>query len=155
MADIVDPAKRSEMMAGIRSKNTRPELVVRKTLHALGYRYRLHRKDLPGNPDIVLPKWKTVIFVHGCFWHGHADCPLFRSPKSRTEFWEEKITGNRMRDAKTRESLISLGWRVVEVWECSTKGRTALSNKDLRLALDDTIKSEHRASIDIRGTQIA
>lgn len=155
LADIVDPEKRSEMMAGIRSKNTRPEKIVRKTLHAQGYRFRLHRKDLPGKPDIVLPKWKTVVFVHGCFWHGHDNCPLYRLPKSQAAFWEKKITSNRIRDAKTEEKLAGLGWRVVEIWECASKGRAALSAEDLCLALDGAIKTKHRSKIEIRGAQIA
>jgi DNA mismatch endonuclease, patch repair protein len=97
MADIVPKAKRSEMMAGIRGKNTRPEMLVRRALHAHGYRFRLHRKDLPGKPDIVLPKYRAVIFVHGCFWHGH-DCHLFKWPKTREDFWIQKIKNNQERD---------------------------------------------------------
>ncbi|WP_025842140.1 very short patch repair endonuclease [Asaia platycodi] len=121
MADIVTPEVRSRMMSGIRGKNTKPEIVLRKALHARGFRYRLHDRALPGRPDIVLPKWKAVILVQGCFWHGH-DCSLFRMPSTRQEFWCEKIEGNRARDARNREQLIGQGWRVLEVWECAMKG---------------------------------
>ncbi|MCL4674143.1 MAG: DNA mismatch endonuclease Vsr [Sphingomonadaceae bacterium] len=155
MADIVDPAKRSVMMAGIGAKDTQPELVVRRALHGLGYRFRLHRKDLPGRPDIVLPRWNTAILVHGCFWHGHENCPLFRLPKSRTEFWAEKIGSNRLRDEKVRRNLVDLGWRVLEVWECATKGRSALSWTALLDELENAIKANQAGTLQIRGTQIA
>lgn len=105
------------MMSGIRGKNTKPEIIVRKALHAAGYRFRLHRKDLPGKPDIVLPKYKTVIFVHGCFWHKH-DCRYFKWPKTRPDFWREKIEGNVERDRLAYEKLEEMGWRVKVVWEC-------------------------------------
>lgn len=155
MADVVDPAKRSEMMAGIGAKNTKPELVVRQALHRLGYRFRLHRKDLPGKPDIVLPKWKTVIFVHGCFWHGHENCPLFRLPKSRTEFWKEKIAANLQRDKAVREKLHKAHWRQIEVWECATKGRMAFAPELLEQRIDEAMKSASTQYIEIRGAQIA
>lgn len=111
------------MMAGIKGKNTKPEIVVRKALHAQGYRFRLHDKKLPGKPDIVLPKYKTVIFVHGCFWHKH-DCKHFKWPKTRPEFWREKIEGNVARDKKHAEELITLGWNVKVVWECEVKDKS-------------------------------
>lgn len=117
MADIVDKATRSRMMSGIRGKDTKPEIIVRKALHKAGYRFRLHRKDLPGNPDIVLPKYRTVIFVHGCFWHGHM-CKNFRWPKTRPEFWREKIEANIARDRRAVLQLLSAGWRIIELWEC-------------------------------------
>ena len=109
-------------MSGIRGKNTRPEIQIRKLLHAAGYRFRLHRRDLPGNPDIVLPRYHIAIFVHGCFWHGHENCQLFRLPKSRTEFWEKKISGNVERDKRNIEDLLEQGWRVLLVRECALKG---------------------------------
>jgi len=121
MADIVPKAKRSEMMAGIRGKNTRPEILIRRALHARGYRFRLHRKDLPGKPDIVLPKHRAVIFINGCFWHGH-DCHLFKWPKTREDFWLEKIGGNKVRDQAKRAALEQAGWRVLVIWECALKG---------------------------------
>ncbi|WP_082336990.1 very short patch repair endonuclease [Porphyrobacter sp. AAP60] len=151
MADIVNTRKRSEMMAGIRAKDTKPELVVRRLLHSLGYRFRLHCKDLPGKPDIVLPKWRTVVLVHGCFWHGHANCPLFRPPKSRTEFWTKKIRANEERDDLVRLKLSSLGWRIVEVWECAIKGRQRLEPETLANLLSDSINQDLGPIISIRG----
>jgi DNA mismatch endonuclease, patch repair protein len=108
-------------MRAIKSANTRPEILVRKALHAAGFRFRLHSKNLPGKPDIVLPKYRTVIFVHGCFWHGH-DCKYFKAPKTRTEFWLNKIAKNKRRDKINADKLIELGWRVLVVWECDTRG---------------------------------
>ena len=108
------------MMSGIRGKNTKPELLVRKALHARGFRYRLHC-DLPGKPDICLPKHRAVIFVHGCFWHGH-DCHLFKWPSTRPEFWRAKIGRNREVDAAAQAALLAMGWRVATVWECALKG---------------------------------
>ncbi|MEZ4541348.1 MAG: very short patch repair endonuclease [Chloroflexota bacterium] len=125
MPDIVTPAVRSRMMAGIKSKNTKPEQFIRKTLHRLGYRYRLHVRHLPGKPDLVFRKYNAVIFVHGCFWHGH-DCHLFKWPKSREEFWKTKITRNQVKDIENREALMNRGWRVLEIWECALKGKTRL-----------------------------
>lgn len=122
MADIVSKAKRSQMMSGIRGKDTKPEMIVRQGLHARGYRFRLHRKDLPGKPDIVLPKYHAAIFVNGCFWHGH-DCHLFKWPKTRESFWREKIGLNRERDVATVSNLLSQNWRVLVIWECAIKGR--------------------------------
>lgn len=112
------------MMAGIRSANTAPERVIRQGLHRLGFRFRLHCRDLPGRPDIVLPRWKAVILAHGCFWHGH-DCGLFRWPRTRADFWRSKIEVNRARDARDRKALVDRGWRVLTIWECALKGRLA------------------------------
>ena len=133
MADVVDTATRSRMMSGIRGKNTKPELLIRKALHARGFRYRLHCKDLPGNPDLCLPKHRAVIFVHGCFWHGHG-CHLFKWPKTRPEFWREKIGRNRAVDEAALDRLRSDGWRVAIVWECALKGRE-------RVPFDEVIES--------------
>lgn len=108
-------------MGRIRGKDTKPEMLVRKKLHAAGFRFRLHRKDLPGRPDITLPRHKTVIFVHGCFWHGHEGCKANRIPKTNEAFWREKIDRNRQRDARNKADLIALGWKVVEVWECEVR----------------------------------
>lgn len=113
------------MMSGIRGKNTKPELLIRKALHARGFRYRLHCKDLPGNPDLCLPKYRAVIFVHGCFWHGHG-CHLFKWPKTRPEFWRQKIERNRAVDEAALLALLEAGWRVATVWECALKGRLRL-----------------------------
>mgnify|MGYP001813680444 FL=1 len=123
MADVVDRKTRSRMMSGIRGKNTRPELLIRKGLHARGFRFRLHDKRLPGKPDLVLPKYSAVIFVHGCFWHGH-DCHLFKWPQSRREFWRKKITRNKVKDAESYVSLKKEGWYILTIWECALKGRT-------------------------------
>lgn len=113
------------MMAGIRGSNTRPELSVRRGLHALGFRYRLHNRRLPGKPDLALPRHNAVIFIHGCFWHRH-DCPLFKWPQSRVDFWRSKIEGNRVRDLATHEQLRAAGWRVLTIWECALKGSAKL-----------------------------
>lgn len=120
MSDIVDPETRSRMMANIKGKNTKPELAIRSALHRMGYRFRLHRKDLPGKPDIVLPKHHAVIFVNGCFWHGHF-CHLFKWPKTRETFWRDKILSNKVRDERNLEALIGQGWRVCILWECSIR----------------------------------
>ncbi len=118
MVDTVSTETRSRIMASIHGKNTKPELLMRKALHSAGFRFRIHRKDLPGKPDIVLPKYRAVIFVHGCFWHGH-NCLLFKSPKTRVDYWKEKINRNRNNDKKVTQALLESGWRVGIVWECA------------------------------------
>lgn len=128
MADVHSKETRSYNMSRIRSKDTKPEMLVRKFLHKNGFRYRLHVKDLPGKPDIVLPKYKTVIFVHGCFWHGHEGCKYYVVPKTRTEWWVNKITHNIERDKEVRKQLIKQDWRVINIWECRLK-----INQDRRL----------------------
>jgi DNA mismatch endonuclease (patch repair protein) len=122
------------MMAGIRGKNTKPEIQIRQRLHRLGYRFRLHDKRLPGVPDLVLRKHNAVIFVHGCFWHGHS-CHLFKMPGSRTPFWLDKIAGNRRRDESNLKSLQELGWRTCVVWECALRGRHRLPTEQLETRL--------------------
>jgi DNA mismatch endonuclease (patch repair protein) len=126
MTDVVSPEKRSSMMSGIRGKNTRPEVLVRKAIFAEGLRFRIHRKDLPGNPDIVLPGKKVLIFVHGCFWHQHKECRYAKMPASNIEFWQKKLNLNSARDRKIQEELTRLGWRVLVVWECATRDRSVL-----------------------------
>ena len=121
MADVVGQAVRSRIMASIRGKDTRPEMLVRRGLHARGFRYRLHDRRLPGRPDLVFPGRRAVILVHGCFWHGH-HCQLFRWPESRADFWKRKITGNRERDAGNLARLRARGWRVLVIWECAFRG---------------------------------
>lgn len=150
MADIVPAAVRSRMMAGIGGKNTKPELVLRRGLHALGFRFRLHDRRLPGKPDIVLPRYRAVVFAHGCFWHGH-DCHLFKVPATRTDFWLAKIGRNREVDNRTMAQLAEQGWRRGVVWECALKGRA-------RLPLDDVLAScarwlkEGTDALEVRGT---
>lgn len=124
MPDIVSAAVRSRMMAGIRSKNTRPEIAIRKRLHRIGFRYRIHGK-LPGKPDLVFPQYNAVVFVHGCFWHGH-DCRLFRPPGIRRDFWLNKISQNRQRDKLVLHQLRAAGWRTLTIWECAIRGKGAI-----------------------------
>lgn len=119
--DSLSPAERSEIMARVRSTNSRPELFVRGLVFALGYRYRLHANDLPGRPDIAFRKLRKVIFVHGCFWHRHTACALARLPKSRLDFWVPKLEGNRKRDEKNKRALRRQGWKVLTIWECQLK----------------------------------
>lgn len=147
MTDVHDKQTRSRNMAAIRNKDTKPEIWLRKRLHAQGFRYRLNTKDLPGKPDIVLPKYKAVIFVHGCFWHMH-DCNLFKLPKTRTEWWYEKLSGNRGRDAANREKLASEGWRVLTLWECAIKGRDKMDENELLQTVISWLEAEKTAAID-------
>lgn len=121
MVDVVDATTRSRMMSGIRGRNTKPEILIRSLLHQQGFRFRLHVGNLPGKPDIVLPRYHAVIFVHGCFWHGH-DCQYFKWPQTRPEFWREKITHNRANDLKAIKALKKEGWRIGIVWECAVRG---------------------------------
>lgn len=130
--DRFTPSQRSDMMSKVRGKNTRPEERVRSILHRLGFRFRLHRKDLPGTPDIVLPKYGTVIFVHGCFWHRHPGCKKASMPQTNKEFWERKLARNVERDAEVSEKLTRIGWRVLVVWECELKNPEILSARLLR-----------------------
>lgn len=126
MPDVVDSATRSRMMAGIRSKNTAPELLIRRALHACGFRFRLHAKRLPGQPDLVLPKWRVAVFVHGCFWHLHG-CHLSKLPQKNAAFWNEKLVANVERDKRVKALLSDEGWRVLTVWECAIRGKSALA----------------------------
>lgn len=121
VTDVVDPATRSRMMAGIRNRDTKPEIVVRKALFAAGFRFRLHRRDLPGRPDIVLPGKRIAVFVHGCFWHMHEGCKNAKLPSTHTDFWREKLGRNVERDRANVNALLGLGWRVLVVWECATR----------------------------------
>ncbi|MNC42403.1 Very short patch repair protein [compost metagenome] len=113
--------KRSSIMKNVTSKNTMPEITIRRLLHKMGYRFRLHRKDLPGTPDIVLPKYKKAIFVHGCFWHGHVNCKKAKLPSTNVEFWESKIDGNKMRDERNILKLEEMGWECLIIWTCQIK----------------------------------
>lgn len=127
--DVFTKEKRSKIMSKIKGKDTRPEKVVRSLLHQMGYRFRLHRRDLPGNPDIVLPKHKKVIFVHGCFWHGHDGCPRAKRPSTNKKFWNEKLTKNIERDKKNQKELLKLGWQPLVVWQCQIKDLENLNEK--------------------------
>ena len=149
MADVVSAEVRSRMMAGIRGKNTKPELVIRRGLHARGFRYLLHDKRLPGKPDLVFPKYRAVIFVHGCFWHGH-DCHLFKWPKTRRGFWRKKIERNRQLDTNSILELQKLGWRCGSVWECSIKGRNKLPEATVVQRLERWLLAS-RSRIELRG----
>ena len=121
MADVHEPETRSYNMSQIKGKNTKPEMMVRKFLHANGFRYRLHNKNLPGKPDLTLKKYNTVIFVHGCFWHGHEGCKYFVIPKSKTQWWKNKIYGNKKKDLENISLLEKEGWNVIVIWECELK----------------------------------
>jgi DNA mismatch endonuclease (patch repair protein) len=150
MADVVTPEVRSRMMAGIRGKDTKPEIMLRMGLHAAGFRYRLHDRALPGRPDMVFPRYRAVLFAHGCFWHGH-DCHLFRWPSSRQEFWTAKITRNREVDARSAQALAGAGWRLGIVWECALKGRTRLPFPAVLEACIRWLRSNEQ-QLEIRGT---
>lgn len=123
MTDIVDRIRRSENMSKIKGRDTAPELAVRRIAHRLGFRFRLYRKGLPGRPDLVFPKYKLAVFVHGCFWHRHGGCQYAYTPKSRTVFWTEKFARNVARDTRNAKALRNLGWRILVIWECETRNR--------------------------------
>lgn len=127
MVDTLTPEQRSERMARVRAKDTKPELVVRRLVHSMGYRYRLHRRDLPGRPDLVFATRNKVIFIHGCFWHRHVNCTLARLPKSRIEFWLAKLSANATRDALNESELRRRGWEVLTIWECELRDNARLS----------------------------
>lgn len=150
MPDVVDSVTRSRMMSGIRGKDTQPELIIRRRLHALGYRYKLHDNKLPGKPDIVFPKYRAVILINGCFWHGH-DCHLFKWPSTRREFWKEKIGRTQERDLDNLTALDAAGWRVLRIWECALKGRGKLPLDTVIQSADRWLKSSDPFA-EIRGT---
>jgi DNA mismatch endonuclease (patch repair protein) len=134
-------AQRSRNMARVRGKDTKPEMIVRRLVHALGYRFRLHRRDLPGCPDLVFPSCRKVIFVHGCFWHQHRGCRKAKLPKTRRQFWETKLSGNKARDRRKIAKLRASGWRVLVIWECHLRDPVAL-NRTVRSYLQGTISAE-------------
>lgn len=143
MTDIVDSKTRSRMMSGIKGKNTKIELHIRKSLFSRGYRYRLHNSSLPGRPDLVFPKYKAAIFVNGCFWHGH-QCNLFKWPKTRQDFWKEKITGNIARDSRNIEALEHMDYRVLTVWECAIRGKNQADLDRVIGEIDEWIRNGDR-----------
>jgi DNA mismatch endonuclease (patch repair protein) len=149
VTDVHDPQTRSRNMAAVRSRNTKPELMIRKALHASGLRYRINVRDLPGKPDIVLPRHRALVFVHGCFWHRH-ECDLFRWPESRPEFWRDKLNTNAARDITSAEALEKGGWRQAVIWECALKGRKKRDFQDTMQRLIAWIRSDEQA-ITIRG----
>lgn len=150
MVDVVSPEKRSEMMSGIKGKDTKPEILVRKALYSRGFRYRLHDKALPGKPDLVLKKYNVAIQIHGCFWHGHSDCHLFRYPKSKQDFWREKIGGNIQRDRIKEAALMEQGWRFLKIWECALKGKKKLPLEEVISKTEEFILSDQK-KLEIRG----
>lgn len=149
MTDVVSSEIRSRMMSGIRGKNTRPEMLIRRLLHGRGFRYRLHDKNLPGKPDIVLPRYRAVILIHGCFWHGH-DCHLFKWPSSNVSFWDEKLTKNKSVDERSYHNLKVAGWRVLTIWECALKGKQRLSVEKIANDIVEWLNSSV-SDVEIRG----
>ena len=147
MTDIVDRAIRSRMMSGIRGKDTKPEKLVRSKLHGLGFRFRLHAKDLPGKPDLVLPKHRVALFVNGCFWHAHG-CAQFRWPSSNAGFWKEKLTSNRLRDQNHLSALEKAGWRTCVVWECAVRGPEAIGISSIGVRIADWILHKRKGRSD-------
>ena len=156
MTDIVDQQTRSRMMAGIRGKDTKPELALRRTLHARGFRFRLHSKTVHGRPDLVLPKYRAIVFVHGCFWHRHEGCGYASTPATRSEFWQAKFAANVARDSSVRGALLDEGWRVATIWECALRKPEQVSVATDRLAewlvaVGDTLElGENEASARVR-----
>lgn len=151
MTDTVDTKTRSRIMSRVRNKNTAIEQAVRKALFAKGFRYKINDKTLPGSPDIVLPKYKAVIFVHGCFWHGHK-CPRGKLPKSRVKYWKQKITTNQVRDNKDINKLINFGWRVAIVWECSLKGKNRLGVIEVSNIIERWLRTTNTDNIEISNS---
>lgn len=152
MPDVVTPEVRSRMMSGIRGKNTKPELVIRRGLHARGFRFRLHDRKLPGTPDLVFPKYHAVLFVHGCFWHGH-DCHLFKWPSSRPDFWKSKLNRNKEVDTSVKAKLVESGWRYGVVWECALKGRTKLPIKSVIDLCENWLRSD-QLQLEVEGADL-
>jgi DNA mismatch endonuclease, patch repair protein len=150
MVDVLTPEQRSFNMSRIRGRDTKPELTLRRGLHALGFRFLLHRRDLPGCPDLVFPGRRAAIFVHGCFWHGHA-CPMCRLPATRTAFWQAKICGNRERDRRAASALAVAGWRVLVVWECALRGPARLPEGEVMARSASFLRNERPADRDIEG----
>jgi DNA mismatch endonuclease, patch repair protein len=140
--DTLTPEERSEIMSRVKGKDTRPEMVVRRLIHGMGFRYQLHRADLPGKPDIVFPGRRKVIFVHGCFWHRHKNCKLARLPKSRVSFWEKKLEANRVRDTASQKTLNEMGWRTMIIWECEISDAVVLAERLRRFLVDDQEEAE-------------
>lgn len=141
MVDVLTPEQRRFNMSRIRGRDTKPEMILRRGLHARGLRFRLHRRDLPGRPDLVFPRYRAIIFVHGCFWHGHG-CELCKIPTTRSEFWKAKFASNVERDIKVVTELLKYGWRVMVVWECATRGRGRLTETEIFDRCEDFVRDE-------------
>lgn len=152
MADVMTPKQRSRCMAAVKGKDTKPEMIVRKYLFSRGLRFRVQVRKLPGTPDIVLPKYKTAIFVNGCFWHGHEDCKYFRLPKSNVEFWKEKIGRNIERDRESMQALLDLGWKIIRVWECELRNKA--NREDTLNKIYKSITSPNGSSYSFEETDI-
>lgn len=152
MTDVLTREQRSYNMSRVRGRDTKLELVVRHGLHSRGLRFRLHCGGLPGRPDLVFPKYRAVVFLHGCFWHGH-DCPTFRWPRTRTKFWREKIRGNQRRDRAAAVSLRDRGWRVLTIWECALKGRQRRSLDDVLTLSEEFVRRTEPDEMTISGTR--
>lgn len=148
-SDVHSAEVRSYNMSRVRGRDTRPEMVIRQGLHARGLRFRLQARDLPGRPDLVFPRWRTAVLVHGCFWHGH-DCHLFRMPATRPDFWASKIAGNRMRDSRTLAALAGRGWRTLTVWECAIRGRGRRPEREVLDSCEAFLKGTAQA-LEIEG----
>ena len=147
--DVVDKKTRSRMMSGIRGKNTQPELIIRKALFSQGFRYKLHDKNLPGKPDLVFPKYHSLVFIHGCFWHGH-NCHLFKWPSTRPEFWKKKINTNKKVDKRNYKKLKKEGWHIMTIWECAVKGKKRKPIENIIYSTTKWIKYEDRDKV-IKG----
>lgn len=150
MTDIVDALTRSHMMSNIRAINTKPERHVRSLLHRHGFRFRLHDRELPGKPDIVLARYRAVVFVHGCFWHGH-NCPAFSMPSAHSNFWQAKIDSNRNNDHRATAALSAAGWKVAIIWECSMKSRRRLDDLTLISLIDAWLHDNYTSPLEIKG----
>ena len=150
--DVLTPEQRRFVMTRIRNKNTKPELIIRRGLHARGLRYRLHKAGIPGKPDLVFANYRTVIFVHGCFWHGH-ECSLFRWPKTREKFWKNKIRCNMERDKSTLTALRAMGWRVLVIWGCALRGRNKRALVDLLDNAENFVRYDDKSYLEIREKQ--
>jgi DNA mismatch endonuclease, patch repair protein len=150
LADVLTPQQRRLNMSRIKGKNTKPELMLRRALHAQGFRFRLHHKDLPGRPDLVFPRYRAVILVHGCFWHGHG-CPLSKMPATRPDFWATKIGRNRDRDRRVLEGLYASGWRTLVVWECALRGAARLGVENVLEQCAQFVQGQDRNSASLEG----
>ena len=154
MTDVLTPEQRHLNMSRVRGRDTKPELLLRRALHARGLRFRLHRRDLPGRPDCVFPRYHTCLLIHGCFWHGH-DCSLFQMPSTRRSFWEEKIAKNRRRDRQVKGQLLAAGWRVIVVWECALRGPGRMVFGDVIDYCVNFIKGEGQRLAELKGREPA